>query len=379
MDIIFTGYYGQQNIGDDVFCVVMHWGARLFWGKNSVGLLAATGPLPRGGVTYMLSHKQLFPGQRTLEVALAMGRTRWMVFGGGSLFHRPMHILSARRFMTMYHDFAKMQLGAVGVSIGPFTSKKAMSQTIDFLRRFSFLCVRDRRSFDAAQEMQLPFQPVEARDLAFLLPRQMGRPVLHTETCDSRPILGIALCCYESYGRGDLSNEMRRLTVVQDALVGIAGKGGCRLRYFVFNGSSRIGDWAVTKNSADMLRGVSGADIEVIPYTEDVAYFWGKICECTAFLSIRLHGAILACAAKVPFMLVEYHRKCTDYLDDCGQSHDFRIGDAEVSPDDLSKKLETLLNNPSRFSFARLDLMQRMAMLNFARVPLALQQARTDV
>lgn len=33
-DILFTGYYGQMNTGDDAFVQVASWGASKYWKKK---------------------------------------------------------------------------------------------------------------------------------------------------------------------------------------------------------------------------------------------------------------------------------------------------------------------------------------------------------
>lgn len=39
-EVLFTGYYGQLNTGDDAFVAVADWGARKYWHKNNNKFLA---------------------------------------------------------------------------------------------------------------------------------------------------------------------------------------------------------------------------------------------------------------------------------------------------------------------------------------------------
>ena len=61
------------------------------------------------------------------------------------------------------------------------------------------------------------------------------------------------------------------------------------------------------------------------------------------FLSFRLHGAIYAFMAHVPFLLAEVHEKASNFLKDIDWPEKFRVGDFEVSPDSLVSIVEKML------------------------------------
>ena len=50
-----------------------------------------------------------------------------------------------------------------------------------------------------------------------------------------------------------------------------------------------------------------------------------EIGRCDAFISARLHGAIVAYLQGVPFTIIDYHPKCNDFADDVGLDASQRI------------------------------------------------------
>ena len=63
-------------------------------------------------------------------------------------------------------------------------------------------------------------------------------------------------------------------------------------------------------------------------------------------LSVRLHGAITAYLCGVPFALLEYHRKCTDFLEDIGQAEELRIGSKGADACTVTNLLQRLSEHP---------------------------------
>src|SRR5690606_20664277 len=88
--------------------------------------------------------------------------------------------------------------------------------------------------------------------------------------------------------------------------------------------------WVLGINSISLgFLGNSGVqNYEIIPYYGSVYKSWKMINQCDFMIATRLHAAIIAAFADVPFILNEYHQKCTDFLDDWSQNTKFRVGDA---------------------------------------------------
>jgi polysaccharide pyruvyl transferase WcaK-like protein len=208
--------------------------------------------------------------------------------------------------------------------------------------------------------MNLPYEPVRAFDLAGLLPAIYGARGV-AEAARER-ILGVSVCGHESHVRGDLRAEEHREGVLLEALKLVARLYSPQFHLFILNDNPRFGDRALTRRFAAALRPL--ANVQVVPYSADPKVTWQRISECTAFLSVRLHGAVMACFARVPFLLVEYHQKCSDFLSDLQYGSSLRIGDAAVSANYISGKLIDMLSRPDAFP-AREDLLQRLTTASF--------------
>ena len=66
--------------------------------------------------------------------------------------------------------------------------------------------------------------------------------------------------------------------------------------------------------------------------------------------------------------MVEYHKKCSDFLDDLGWPSQWRIGDFEVSSDRASEMLTELLSARQYYSHTNIDSLTNKAELNFTGV-----------
>src|SRR5690606_18747409 len=108
---------------------------------------------------------------------------------------------------------------------------------------------------------------------------------------------------------------------------------------------------------------------DVVEYSRDTKKIWKSVAECDFVLSTRLHAAIFACFAEVPFMLNEYHRKCIDFLDDVGYSGQYRLGNSEYDIIDKAKEIINILDNPQQYQLPnRLETMKIMAEKNFTKI-----------
>jgi len=162
-----------------------------------------------------------------------------------------------------------------------------------------------------------------------------------------------------------LHKEERREKLIIDTLVELCKKGFDGIfRLFVFNANSIYGDHNITIELYAKLK-ECGAIIEIIPYSANPISVWKEVANCTAMLSTRLHGAIFAAAAEVPCCLIEYHRKCTDFVMDIGVNEKWVIGDGDCSPQTLSDKLICLLTSVPNNFYSRREHLISMAEKNF--------------
>src|SRR5699024_6781570 len=116
-----------------------------------------------------------------------------------------------------------------------------------YLRQMDFLAVRDQASFDFVNSLsELPYKPVNAFDLAALLPTVYKRE--NRAVNKKNKIIGISVCPYESLQVGmDLKQEEKRNRMLVDLLKQINKQEDIFFRFFVINGNKRLGDFKLTK------------------------------------------------------------------------------------------------------------------------------------
>lgn len=337
--ITFEGFYGFKNSGDDAFIEVASWGARTYWNcKNN----AFTGEeLP--DTKYPINRSQILPqikGMDRLNLIRHLSNSDYLISAGGSTFTElPVH--SNKAFSKAFKKIKSvLQLGAIGVSIGPFKTVSDEKKVIEYLQSLHFLSVRDYRSFQYVNSLDLPYKPVNAFDLAALLPSvyQNQNPVKKLHKTN---IIGISICNYESYTGGDIRKEEKRNRYFKELVRLIAKTTNAKFRVFIINGNNKTGDWEVSK---ELMTQIDQDRVEVVPYLANVEKTWNAISSCDLMISTRLHGSIFACYAEVPFMLLEYHKKCTDFLNDIGHQKKYRLFDADVAPNKVIPVIEEILS-----------------------------------
>lgn len=313
----FTGYYGMSNFGDDLFGALCATAAREFWGAEP----CLVGPaIP--GVDARTTMPRWYPaslygaagaigkGGRLYSFLRGVGGNDVLAMGGGSVinaresFRKPLMLRAQRR---------GLKLAAVGVSIGPFPDAASEDAAAAFARRFDYLSVRDRRSYEWAVRMGLGDKAHAGRDLAGLLPP----PAARRDDRGDALVVGIAPCRYDPKNYPAPAIEAWQSALVE-ALARMAASRPVRADVFSLNEHAAHGDRAL----ADALRqrlAERGIEAQRIGYRgrgpDEIV---GAIARCDAMVSARLHGAIVAYMQEIPFAIVDYHPKCRDFAQDVG-------------------------------------------------------------
>jgi len=170
MNVTFSGFYGMKNTGDDCFCKVAEWGAQHYWGADTSYFFSKKIPkLSNNAKPIMktLPYRLQFINELLLDRHFK--KNKHLVYSGGSIFH-------GKDWWEMEYankNFEKydLKIGAIGVSVGPFDSVAHEKKVIEFMKRMSFLCVRDLKSYELVQSYNLDLPCTHAFDLAGLLPK----------------------------------------------------------------------------------------------------------------------------------------------------------------------------------------------------------------
>lgn len=340
MKIIYEGFYGFKNTGDDAFIEVTSWGARNYWQCTQNVYFGASLPT----TIFPIINKQLFAKVKGFDRVNLMANLRnanYLISAGGSTFGElPFH--SNKSLARQVQKARKnLNLGAIGVSVGPFRTSEEEKKVIRYLESLSFLALRDDRSFQYASSIDLPYTPIKAFDLAALLPKvYQNLPVAKSKNLDKK-VIGLSICNHERYTGGDLSKEKKRNTFFKALVERLAKETDAHFNVFVINGNSHFGDLEISR---ELVANIDDSRCSVMPYTPNVKEAWDRIAACDLVITTRLHAGIFACYADVPFMMLEYHKKCSDFLADVGQDISYRLYDAEVSVEEILPKIVEILS-----------------------------------
>ncbi|MFC5434941.1 polysaccharide pyruvyl transferase family protein [Rhodanobacter umsongensis] len=348
----------MNNFGDDLFGVVCSAAARNYWDGDPrlvgpairdvdarytmpswypTSIYGALGPLGRASRFY--------------SFVRGLSDSDVMVMGGGSIIGGPPTSTFRQKMMISARRAGKLQLAAVGVSIGPIDNAELEDSVADFIGCFDYIAVRDKRSYDLAVEIGDAKKTHHGRDLAGLLPliaavSPNARGL--AEQRGSSPIrLGVALCNYEvtdsNYAAPAKQDLLSSLTC---ELVQLAALRPLQVDIFSLNEHPVHGDYALSSALEQNLleRGVVA---RVRRYRDRSPLSMVQaIGECDAFISARLHGAIVAYLQGMPFAIVDYHPKCNDFADEIGLPSTLRItadgGDVSAA---IGDALSSMLNS----------------------------------
>jgi polysaccharide pyruvyl transferase WcaK-like protein len=322
-NIYIKGYYGNKNIGDDVFVIIADWIFREPLKSLSIRPIFLGENLP-----IVSDHSKCLKRRNNLlsriqEISLFYS-VRSIVFFGGSLFTG--HTFNKYGAQTFLYKapFLNKKLLTIGTSIGPFGNDKDYTFTSNFLSGFEHIAVRDYSSLEFSKKMGLSYKTSFIFDLAILI-NKMLPPKSKLSNFKKTKRIGVSLCHYERFVNGNMSNEIEREKAVDKFLFEIANckSQEIELVFFVFNGSELNGDYDFSKEYHDKLS--KFVNCRIVDYTNDTISFVEEFRDCDYIFGMRLHSAILAYSFGIPFNLVEYHQKCTDFLEVIGYKHEHRF------------------------------------------------------
>ncbi len=334
--VIFHGFYGQRNAGDDAFARVASTLAEDVGVRHS-SFTAWPRAFAELGISGTAVHpdKVLFPGHlRAKVIAASVAAGTSVLFGGSTLFQRQRslddQLLLARA--------GRVRLHACGISVGPFATYEHETAVARYLKSFETISVRDPASYDRVVQLAPNTELTQGFDLALLLPEFTGQPRPSETAGGARPILGVSVCTSASRGGDSVADEARLNATLRlvDRAVRLTGAS---VRLVVMNGHERHGDSALTASLAQQLD--ASADVEVVPYSPNVPVLVAAIAECTAMIAMRLHAAVFAFASEVPVLIAAYHTKSRDFVEAVG--YPSRVVMTTDSNEADDRDLETLL------------------------------------
>lgn len=365
--ILASGYYGMKNYGDDLFGVVAANAAKTYWSNYDIELLCpAINDLKSKYSVPGFFPRELYSSQQFLGKISRLGflaksvlSAEKYLFCGGSLFSSSQS--GARNFISKLNS-NKLKLSAVGVSIGPFNNSESERNIKELLKRFEYIALRDRASYEIAKNFELDCPVVMAGDLAGLMPKYY--PVIETQINRDEKVIGFSPCNLPE--NRDLA--LNYCDSFISAIESINKEVNVKVIILNLNAHKDLGDYELCKYVEKKL-------INILKKVELVSYYdfgairtWSLIASFDAYVSVRLHGAISAFLLNVPFALFEYHPKCTEFLQDVGKDESLFINyKSECNMQDIIFKL---LSKKEIFS-QPVDNYKKSAELNFICAPWA--------
>lgn len=322
--IYFKGYYGFKNLGDDIFCATADWICNNLWKDKKAIFLGRDLPaVSKNSVKIGIRNYWL---RKLIELFLVLG-SDYIVYFGGSLFSRVSGLRDIKYMLGKCSIFYP-KLGTVGTSVGPFSNEKDYNSIRHFLSKFKFITVRDFASLKVINRMEIGSSASFSFDLAILV-NDVFRPLKSKGKRDfnGKFKIAVSLCHYERYIGGDVKKEEER----EESILGFIGSLIDKYRnieeilFFEFNGNVDNGDSEISTQFYEIIS--HKIKSRIVHYTPETKEFIRELNECDFLIGIRLHSGILAYALNIPFMLVEYHAKCSEFLDTINHNYRFDVKD----------------------------------------------------
>ncbi len=345
--VAVVGYYGHQNTGDDALAATVVGG--ISKRVPTAEFYVASSPLvmpPGVKVRWRREIRVKIRGvPRVLDQWEKMHCGK-LVLGGGSVIH---DLFGGDRLRARLREFELLKalgqsLGAMGIALGPLTTEAGRNTARKILQLFDFVAVRDQLSVELAEEIGAP-RPVLAFDPAVLLESTPLPDIGGDSYIDGAlefPVLGISVCNFSQYvGRGPEADK-RRLGKLVDALRRVRW-GDHHLWLFEFNGNQTVGD----RPLAEQLLSALGDRVpcDIVPYHPNPWVTLQRIKRCDGMLAMRLHAAIFAYLARIPFVVLSYHQKCLGFAGIAGVPPELVLDSEAFVPNELTPLVDQLIRD----------------------------------
>lgn len=354
-------------MGDDAFVEVASWGAEKYWHVKNNRFLGRDKNLPNT-MTEIKGFPFGLPKSYRFQSMMLLSATKYLISAGGSTLHSQLKNYDVKQLAVDRKKVGhNLKIGGIGVSVGPFKSLADEKAISGYLKSIDFLAVRDNASFEFVQSLNLPYKPINAFDLAALLPAIYGVPSVLAN--NNKKIIGVSVCPYESLiHKGDVKSEISRNKNITKLLRELCKDPKVHLKFIVVNGHSKVGDFELTKKT---ISEVQPKSYEIVPYNRSTSSMWNEIASCDFVIATRLHAAVFACFSNIPFMLNEYHKKCSDFIDDIAYHEGQRLFNDAFDPKEKARQILKMVYEKGVYQKPKnTEQMIEKARFNFTKVNL---------
>lgn len=339
-DISLIGWNGKRNLGDDAMTAViinyvlneLHPAAQFHLLADQNHLAKYTCGSPKAKGFYSYNYFQNIPYIRRWINPLLFDRrlatsAPTLLIGGGSIFHsvaRSQRLLKTILLTRASHE--ESLIGALGVSLGPFKSERETSACKEVLKQLDFIALRDQRSWEVFQSLELSIPAVRAMDIALLLPEL--QPEIKRPSHNPTPSIGIAL--RQGHTPPQLIDS---LTTSLNAI--LATNENLQIELLNFSDVDEPASNALTQRLKYPERVCN------MPYSDRPGDMYERIANCSLVMASRLHAAVISYAVETPFTVLAYHQKCIDFAQEVQLAEKWIWPVSSLETERLTQQLST--------------------------------------
>ena len=371
MKIFLIGWHGKYNIGDDIMLDIISWGAYKYWNVKKIYVLASPSCLNdnesgRAKVIGIVTRNRI---QNYINKAIAVIKSDALVFGGGSIYHA----VNSCRWKYFYTKLFKLihrkgRVGSIGVSVGPFKEVEEVNWCKKLLKEFNFLIVRDKKSFELANKMLLPYEVQIGFDLSVLYFLSHNTYTLSTAK-NEQVNIGFSILNYDKFKGEEYSFDISRNKKIKEVIKTLVNKDlTIKIRLFVLCKDKTFGDEEPANEIYQEINDINKSQIEIIKYVGDPKSIIYSMSECNVIISMRLHGSVLAYLLNKPLLMISYHNKCLDFAEYVGMEKKYILDRNNFSADELLKLIDELLIEKKGNFKLSLNKAQNLAIKNFSHI-----------
>jgi polysaccharide pyruvyl transferase WcaK-like protein len=254
-------------------------------------------------------------------------------------------------YLTRLAKWIGCKVVLLAIGVGPLVTAAGREASRRVLQQADFLTVRDQQSAEPARELCPESSPAVTGDLAFLLPRLLPVPPPRCRKAISSKVLGVSLLAYSAMALGEKRNgncpTAEILGAVLNDILGCYRDWSVKLFEF-FSGSASYGDATVLRTLQSRIQYADRVSYR--SYQGDFRRVYQELSQCDALLGMRFHSCLLADLVGLPFLMIDYHPKCTSLASRLELPEKAVMPLAELAEAERVKsRVEALIEAPERF------------------------------
>jgi polysaccharide pyruvyl transferase WcaK-like protein len=299
---------------------------------------------------------------RLLPILWELWACHGLILGGGTHFHDDYAWRRNLRHSVYMLRIVLICLSAkllgkkvlwLGMGFGPFVYLLTRWITQSGFMQCDFVTTRDAASIQEIQGWGSAIDKKLTRgfDLAACCLEDNDCAFLISEKYPRRNILGISVTSVRSTRTGGTQTDdcfWENFCIALSEV--LAQTPDLTVRIFVIRGGTREGDGPLSLTIYQRLKDVDPLRVELVEYNPDPIQTLLAVAECRAFVATRFHAAVLAYLARCDLLIIPYHRKLNDLLEEIQLSSQACLMlDKNVTSNVIADKLRDLVGGLETF------------------------------